>query len=61
MRLQKVFCVSVVFIHLQRGDNKTSVKVLRRDSIENENICTCDQSQLRLEFIKDGYNGWLCA
>lgn len=55
--MQKILCGAIVT--LQKGDNKTSVKVLRRDSTDNKSICACDQLQLRLEVMKDGYNGWV--
>lgn len=42
--MQDVFCVAIILL-LQREDKKAIVKVGRRDSIDDENICACDQLQ----------------
>lgn len=44
--LQEVHCV-VSLILLLKGDNKAGIKILRRDSTDNENICISVQLQLR--------------
>lgn len=58
MGFQEILCVAPVIL-LLKGDNKADIKVLRDDSTDNESICACDQFHLRLELMKDGYNGWV--
>lgn len=57
MRLTKVLCLAVAVIILCQEDNKASLKVLRRNSVDNKNMCACEQLQLKLEPMKDGWNG----